>query len=140
MRTRGATTKIEAMESIKQTQKKYGARAIWIAIAIGLCFILVGHKDVAKGLILGTVFSVINFILIGQTLPLRLGKSKRRTFFMSLGSILFRYVILAIPIVVAVKFEQFDLVAAILGIFMIQAVILADHLFTLVFSDRKERV
>ena len=140
MRTRGATTKIEAMESIKQTQKKYGARAIWIAIAIGLCFILVGHKDVAKGLILGTVFSVINFILIGQTLPLRLGKSKRKTFFMSLGSILFRYVILAIPIVVAVKFEQFDLVAAILGIFMIQAVILADHLITLVFSYRKERV
>ena len=128
------------MESIKQTQKKYGARAIWIAIAFGLCFILIGHKDVAKGLILGTVFSVINFILIGQTLPLRLGKSKRKTFFMSLGSILFRYVILAIPIVVAVKFEQFDLVAAILGIFMIQAVILADHLITLVFSYRKERV
>ena len=128
------------MESIKQTQKKYGARAIWIAIAIGLGFILVGHKDVAKGLILGTVFSVINFILIGQTLPLRLGKSKRKTFLMSLGSILFRYVIVAIPIVVAVKFEQFDLVAAILGIFMIQAVILADHIFTLVFSDRKERV
>ena len=128
------------MESIKQTQKKYGARAIWIAIAIGLCFILVGHKDVAKGLILGAVFSVINFILIGQTLPLRLGKSKRKTFFLSLGSILFRYVFLAIPIAVAVKFEQFDLVAAILGIFMIQAVILADHIFTLVFSDRKEQV
>ena len=128
------------MGSIKHTQKKYGARAIWIAIAIGFCFILAGHKDVAKGLILGSVFSVINFILIGQTLPLRLGKSKRKTFLFSLGSILFRYVFLAIPIVVAVKFEQFDLVAAILGIFMIQVVILADHIFTLIFSDRKERV
>jgi hypothetical protein len=127
------------MESIKQTQKKYGARAIWIAIAIGICFILVGHKDVAKGFILGTVFSVINFILIGQTLPLRLGKSKRKTFLFSLGSILFRYVFLAIPIIVAVKFEQFDLVAAIAGIFMIQVVILADHIFTLILPDRKER-
>ena len=68
------------MESAKQTQKKYGSRAIWIAIAIGLCFVLVGHKSVGKGLVLGTIFSVINFVLIGQFLPLRVGKSKRKTF------------------------------------------------------------
>ena len=91
-----------------------------------------------KGLILGTVFSVINFILIGQTLPLRLGKSKRKTFLLSLGSIIFRYVLLAIPIVVAVKFEQFNLVAAIVGIFMIQVVILADHILSLVLSGREK--
>ena len=136
MRTRATTAKIEGMESVKQTQKKYGSRAIWIAIAIGLCFILAGQKDLGKGLILGTVFSVINFILIGQTLPLRLGKSKRKTFLLSLGSIIFRYVLLAIPIVVAVKFEQFNLVAAIVGIFMIQVVILADHIFRLILSNR----
>ncbi|CAB1055597.1 hypothetical protein D1BOALGB6SA_330 [Olavius sp. associated proteobacterium Delta 1] len=128
------------MESVKQTQKKYGSRAIWIAIAIGLCFILAGQKDVAKGLILGTVFSVINFILIGQTLPLRLGKSKRKTFLLSLGSIIFRYVLLAVPIVVAVKFDQFDMVAAIVGIFMIQLVILADHIFRLILSNREKEV
>jgi hypothetical protein len=125
------------MESVKQTQKKYGSRAIWIAIAIGLCFVLAGQKDVGKGLILGTVFSVINFILIGQTLPLRLGKSKRKTFFLSLASIIFRYVFLAIPIVLAVKFEQFDLVAAIVGIFMIQLVILANHILKLFSSNRE---
>ena len=128
------------MESAKQTQKKYGSRAIWIAIAIGLCFILVGHKSVGKGLVLGTIFSVINFVLIGQFLPLRVGKSKRKTFLLSLGSVLFRYVLLAIPIVAAVKFEQLNLVAAIVGIFMIQVVILADHIFTLVFSKQEERV
>lgn len=127
------------MESVKQTQKKYGSRAIWIAIAIGLCFVLAGQKDVGKGLILGTVFSVINFILIGQTLPLRLGKSKRKTFLLSLGSIIFRYACLAIPIAVAVKFEQFNLVAAIVGIFMIQLVILADHIFRLILSNREKQ-
>jgi len=125
------------MESVKQTQKKYGSRAIWIAIAIGLCFVLAGQKEVGKGLILGTVFSVINFILIGQTLPLRLGKSKRKTFLLSLGSIIFRYVFLAIPIVLAVKFEQFDLVATIVGIFMIQLVILANHILKLFSSNRE---
>ena len=115
------------MEPVKQTQKKYGSRAVWIAIIIGLCFFLAGQKPVGKGLILGAIFSVANFILIGQTLPLRIGRSKRKTFFISLGSIFFRYALMALPILVAVKFEQFNLVAAIVGLFMIQFVILADH-------------
>ena len=126
------------MESIKETQKSYGSRAIWIAIAVGLGFFLAGYKPMGKGLVLGTVFSVINFILIGQSLPLRIGKSKRKTFLLSLGSVIFRYVLLAIPIVTAVKFKQFNLVAAIVGIFMIQVVILADHIFTLFFADREK--
>jgi hypothetical protein len=127
------------MESVKQTQKKYGTSAIWVAIIIGICFFLAGYKPVGKGLVLGTIFSVINFVLIGQALPLRIGKSKRKAFFLSLGSIFGRYILLAVPIVVAVKFEDFDLVAAILGLFMIQFVILADHIFKLVWSDPKKR-
>ena len=125
------------MESVKQTQKKYGSRAIWVAIIIGFCFFLAGHKTVGKGLVLGTIFSVINFVLIGQALPLRIGKSKRKAFFLSLGSIFCRYVLLAVPVIVAVKYEGFDPVAAILGLFMIQFVILADHIFKLILSNRK---
>ena len=125
------------MESVKQTQKKYGSRAIWVAIIIGFCFFLAGHKTVGKGLVLGTIFSVINFVLIGQALPLRIGKSKRKAFFLSLGSIFCRYVLLAVPVIVAVKYEGFDLVAAILGLFMIQFVILADHIMKLFSSNRK---
>ena len=41
---------------------------------------------------------------------------------------------MAVPIIVAVKFEQFDLVGAIIGLFMIQFVILADHILKLVSS------
>ena len=122
------------MESVKQTQKKYGSRAIWIAIVVGFCFFLAGYKPVGKGLVLGTIFSVINFVLIGQALPLRIGKSKGKVFFLSLGSIFCRYILMAVPIIVAVKFEQFELVGAILGLFMIQFVILADHIFKLVSS------
>jgi hypothetical protein len=126
------------MEPVKQTQKKYGSRAVWIAIIIGLCFFLAGQKPVGKGLILGAIFSVANFILIGQTLPLRIGRSKRKTFFLSLGSIFFRYALMALPILAAVKFEQFNLVAAIVGLFMIQFVILADHLVKLISSIRNK--
>jgi hypothetical protein len=124
------------MESVKQTQKKYGSRAIWIAIAVGFVFFLAGYKPIGKGLVLGTIFSVINFVLIGQALPLRIGHTKGKTFFVSLGSIFCRYVLMAIPLVVAVKFEQIDLVGAVVGLFMIQFVILADHVFKLVSSKR----
>jgi hypothetical protein len=125
------------MESIKATQKKYGSRAIWLAIFIGLCFFLAGQKPVGKGLILGTIFSVVNFVLIGSALPLRIGKSKRKTFILSLSSIFFRFFLMALPIIVAIKFEQFNLVAAIAGLFMIQFVILADQFVILISSGRK---
>lgn len=128
------------MESVKQTQKKYGSRAIWIAIAAGFGFFLTGYKPIGKGLVLGTIFSVINFVLIGQALPLRIGHSKGKTFFISLGSLFCRYLLMAVPLIVAVKFEQIDLVGAIVGLFMIQFVILADHLLNLVTSKGKKEV
>ena len=126
------------MDPVKQTQKIYGSRAIWVAIALGFGCFLLGYKPIGKGLVLGTIFSVINFVLIGQTLPLRIGHSKRKTFVFSLGSIFFRYVLMAVPVVVAIKYEQFDLVGTILGLFMIQLVILADHALRLVRSKRQE--
>ena len=60
------------------------------------------------------------------------------TFFLSLGSIFFRYALMALPIIVAIKFEQFNLVAAIVGLFMIQFVILADHLVKLISPIRNK--
>ena len=125
------------MESVNQTQKKYGSRAMIIAIIAAFIFILAGLKPVGKGLMLGTIFSVINFVLIGQTLPLRLSQSKRKTVFLSLGSIFFRYALLAVPLVLAIKFDQFDLPAAIFGIFMIQLVILADYILKLITSGEQ---
>ena len=126
------------MESIKATQKKYGSRAMWTAIVIGLCFILGGQSPVGKGIILGTIFSVVNFVLIGKALPLKIDQTKRKTFFLSLGSIFFRYLLMALPILLAVKFKQFNLVASIVGLFMIQFVILADHLIKLISSIRNK--
>ena len=126
------------MESVKATQKKYGSRAMWTAIVIGLCFILGGQSPVGKGIILGTIFSVVNFVLIGKALPLKIDQTKRKTFFLSLGSIFFRYLLMALPILLAVKFKQFNLVASIVGLFMIQFVILADHLIKLISSIRNK--
>ena len=126
------------MESIRQTQKKYCSAAIVVAIFTGLLFILADQKPIGKALILGTVFSIINFILMGETLPFRIGKSKNKTFFISLGSIYFRYIILAVPLIMAIKLEQFHLFAVIIGIFLVQLVIIADHLFNYISSARRK--
>ena len=127
------------MESIRQTQKKYCSAAIVVAIFAGLLFILADQKPIGKALILGTVFSIINFILMGETLPYRIGKSKNKTFFISLGSIYFRYIILAVPLIMAIKLEQFHLFAVIIGIFLVQLVIIADHLFDYISSARRKQ-
>ena len=116
------------MEAIKQIQKKIIQQALWLSIIVGLIFILAGYKPVGKGLILGALFSVLNFIFMARSIVLKFGRSKRQIFSISLVSIIVRYFLLAIPLIAAVKFEQFNLVAAIVGIFMIQLVILADHL------------
>ena len=116
------------MEASKQLQKKTIQQALWLSVVVGLVFILAGHKPVGKGLILGAFFSVLNFIVMAKSIVLTFGRSKRQLFSISLISILARYILLAIPLIAAVKFEQFNLVATIVGIFMIQLVILADHL------------
>ena len=128
------------MEVLRQTQKKYATRALILAIITGLLFILMGQKSMGKGLVLGTVFSVLNFILMGQSIALELGRSKAKTFSIVLGSIFFRYLLLAIPLIVAIKFEQFHIIAAAVGIFMIQLVILTDHIRTLIPPVRGKQI
>ena len=116
------------METIRQTQKKYCSQAMLAAIVTGLVFTLAGQKPLGKGLILGTLFSVVNFILMGELIPLQLGQTKRKTYLISFGSIAIRYGLMTIPLLVALKFEQFSLWTVICGVFMIQIVIMVDHI------------
>ena len=107
------------------------------AIATALILILIGQKGAGKGLVLGTLFSVLNFVLMGEMLPLRIGKSASKTYILSFCSICLRYILLAVPLVLAVKFEQINLYATIFGIFMIQLAIVADHFFRFPSLTRK---
>jgi hypothetical protein len=133
------TKTIQPMEASKQLQKKTIQQALWLSVVVGLVFILAGHKPVGKGLILGAFFSVLNFIVMAKSIVLTFGRSKRQLFSISLISILARYILLAIPLIAAVKFEQFNLVATIVGIFMIQLVILAEHLITQIPTLRRKQ-
>ncbi|MBF0226950.1 MAG: ATP synthase subunit I [Desulfobacterales bacterium] len=129
------------MDTIRESEKKYCSRAMALSIISGLLFIFIGYKPICKGLILGTFFSILNFILIGETIYLRNGKSKKSLFIQSLGSIIIRYVLLAIPIVISIKMSQFNFFAVIVGIFMVQIIILFEHVFNLeTFKKEKNEV
>jgi ATP synthase protein I len=128
------------MESIRQTQKKYCQRAITAAIFAGFLFILAGREPIGKGLILGTIFSIINFIIMGEMLPWKIGKSKNKTYFLSLASIFSRYILLSIPLIIAVKFDQYNLISVVVGIFMVQFFILAEQIFINFSSNRRKQV
>jgi len=128
------------MDAIRETQKKYCSRAMLAAIFVGLVFILTDQSAVGKGLIVGTFFSIINFILLGQTLPLKAGKSRAKSFVYSLGSIAFRFALMAIPLIIAIKSVKFNLFAVIGGIFMVQIIILADHIVQILLSTRSNHI
>ena len=124
------------MNEVRQIQKGYCSQAMMLAIGAALVFLALGAKPVSKGLILGTLFSILNFTLIAQGLPLQLGRGRTKTFLVCMGSIWVRHALLAIPLVIAAKFQMFDFFAAAVGILMVQVVILGHHLLRMVSGMR----
>lgn len=123
---------------VRELQKSYGSKAMVLAIGIALICLLVGHKAGCRGVILGALFSTINFVLMAQTFHAKIGPDRKRASIAALGNIIFRYTFLAIPLYLAIKFSRFDLMATVAGLFMVQVIILSDSIFRMVrFSWRK---
>ncbi len=118
----------------REAQKKYGSRAMAAAVLIGGGMIFLGFPALGKGLIVGALFSVLNFVLIAESLPYKLGKSRPTASAVSMGWILLRYGLMAVPLVMAFKFNLFDPVTAAVGLFFVQLAILFDH-FVLAFTS-----
>jgi len=114
------------MDSIRDTQKKFCSQALTFAIIIAFIFIIIERKDIAKGLILGTLFSIINFVLLGESLYYKLGMTKGKTFLMSLSGIFFRYFLMAIAMFIGIKYESINFFGVVGGLFFVQIMILFD--------------
>jgi predicted lysophospholipase L1 biosynthesis ABC-type transport system permease subunit len=112
---------------VSQIQKRICSLAMSLALVFALIFLIFQEKAIAKGLVLGTFFSIINFVLLGKSIPLTLGRSRAWAGFIGLISILSRFIILAVPLIVALKSASFDFIAAIVGIFSVQLVTLLDY-------------
>ena len=114
---------LNSQGGINRVQKRFCSWAMTVAIFVAIGFIVCGEKAMAKGLIMGTFFSVFNFILMGRSISIILGKSRIKARFIGLASILSRFLLLAIPLIIAIKSVYFDFLSVIIGIFAVQIII-----------------
>lgn len=110
--------------------QKYFSSALLLAVGIGAAFMLCGYTAIAKGLILGTLFSIINFFLLARSLPAKIGHTRKRTWWLSTRSRLVRFSLLAIPMLAAIKSDAFNLAATVTGLFIVQLLVLANHILS----------
>ena len=117
----------EPHNNLARFQKKICTWALTGAIVAGVLFLFLNERAMAKGLVLGALFSIINFILLGKSIPMTLGQSRPRATLIGLSSIFLRYVLMAIPMIVALKSESFNFVAVVAGLFAIQIATVFDY-------------
>lgn len=116
------------MEEIKSIQKKYCSQAMICAIVIALISILLGEKSFGKGFIVGTFFSILNFIIMGQLMPMKIAQSQSKASMLALFSIFLRFAILAVPLIVSLKISSVDFIGVVIGLFMVQLTAIFNHL------------
>jgi len=113
---------------VNRFQGKICLWAMTYALALAFIFLFFHEKAIAKGIVLGTCFSIINFFLMGKSIYMILGRSRAKANAMGLMSILSRYFFLAIPLIIGIKYASFNFVAVVVGIFAVQIVILVNHI------------
>jgi hypothetical protein len=113
------------MESVSDLRRKYCPTALFVALVIAIVLILSGQRDMARGLVLGTLFSILNFVLMSLSIQLRMQKSQRAGTVMSLMLVLLRFGFLALPLVVSIRYDNYHIATTIAGLFMVQVVMLA---------------
>ena len=124
-------------EEIRQTKTLYCRKAMFYAIGVALIFIILGHKAIGKGLVLGALFSVLNFVIMGNFLGRQVasgGENRFRVGSRAFLSISIRFAILAIPLIIAIKTENIHFYGAVAGVFMVQFAILFNNLVVGRFS------
>lgn len=116
---------------VRKSMHRYCSIALIAAAAAGSAMMVLGLRPMGKGLILGAVFSVINFILMATALPIRIGLGRKKALLFSLGSIQIRYALMAVPLVISLKLRQdlFAVSTVAVGLFMVQLAILGDQLW-----------
>jgi hypothetical protein len=112
-----------------RVQKRTITFVLTLAVVVGGALLLLGHTALAKGFLLGSLFSCLNFFLMAIFLPACIGRGRSRSTVISLATLCFRFALLAIPLIVAVKQAQFAIPSTIVGLFMVQIILIADQLW-----------
>lgn len=116
------------MDEVRDIQKRYCSQALIAAIGLFFLLLFMGEKPLGKGLLLGALFSVINFIIMGQLIGLKLDNSRSKATSFALFSIFFRFTVMAVPLVISLEIDSIDFFFVAIGLFMVQITMLFDHL------------
>ncbi|HDI60204.1 MAG TPA: hypothetical protein ENF48_07625 [Desulfobacteraceae bacterium] len=108
-------------ETLRDIQKRYASRALYVAMALGVCLMVAGFKPLGKGLILGALFSGLNFVLLGALITRRTAGMGGR-----LAGVALRLALMAVPLVTAVNLPSIDLLGVVPGLFSVPVLILLD--------------
>lgn len=103
--------------TLKKTLVK---KALLLSLAAACIFLALNLKSAAKGIALGSIFSVVEFKLMTLRLERRFTRQKRaRDYFGLVG----RFFLLSIPLVIAIKLPSINFAATVVGIFAVKAAI-----------------
>lgn len=116
-------------QPLRHIHQRYCVMALLIAATISALIIAAGFRALGKGLVLGSLFSVVNFSAMAVLLPLQFHPNRNKSAIISMGSILLRFSLMAIPLIVALNSPQFALSTVVVGLFGVQIAILGDQLW-----------
>ena len=115
------------MAALHRFQRQLARKAFGASVVIGVVLFVAGFKPEARGLLLGSLFSVLNFVTMAHTLPRQVGYGRRKATVFAFGSILLRFGLLALPLIIAFEFAVFSWIAAAAGLFVVPLAILIDQ-------------
>jgi ATP synthase protein I len=115
------------MSDYATLQKAVIKKALLLSLAVACIFLALNLKSAAKGIALGAIFSVVEFKLMALRLERRLTRQgKIRNYFGLAG----RLVLLAIPLIIAIKLPSINFAATVGGIFAVKAAIFYHFLLS----------
>ena len=118
------------MSDYATLQKALIRKALLLSFAAACIFLALNLKSAAKGIALGSIFGVVEFKVMALRLQRRLlHQGKAGDYFGLTG----RFILLAIPLVIAVRLPTINFAATLGGIFAVKAAIFYHFLV----SNRK---
>ena len=95
-------------------------KTLFFALAAACICLALDQKAAAKGIALGSVFSVADFKLMALLLPRRLVGQRRGSVFFGLFC---RFVLLSIPLILAIKLPSINFAATVGGLLLTKAAV-----------------
>ncbi len=113
--------------------------ALLLTLAAAVILILSGSKPAARGVALGGLFSVLNFLIMSRTLAGRMARSGWSGRSFGFIWILARLGLTALPLILAFKTDYLNVAATAAGLFAVQAALLLQPLISRIARPNRTR-